>query len=129
MEKHKKTEWNKVEVSHIGQLIEMKKNIITKRQLSKELGLTENGLAYSLHHGTLKFKAFQRICELIEVSPVELFREGIDFYKRQHFDEMYKRKTKESSEQEQEINKLREEVQQLVSVNENLIKAVRRLGE
>ncbi len=115
--------WKKLSVSDIGQLVEMRKNIITKKRLSEMLGVTENGLAYTFKHETLKFTMFQEICELIEINPIELFYRGIDHYKKAHFDSLYEpqfvRRNKDT-----EIQTIKREMRELRDLNAILVKAV-----
>lgn len=115
--------WYKLKISDIKELIELKKYIISKKDLAQGLGLTENGLAYTLTNETLKLNAFQEICEYIDVDPAELFKKGVGFFiKKERSGEGRRNGAKKSKYTE--IQSVKEEIRQIKKVNQKLISTV-----
>lgn len=115
--------WYKLTISEFKELVELRKYIINKKDLARELGMTENGLAYTFNNETLKLTMFQEICEHIDIDPAELFKKGIGYFIKNELSGENK-KNREKKSKYNEIQNLKEEVKQIKKVNQKLISTV-----
>lgn len=67
--------WSKIDVASLDHLLsELTGKKINKSDLSRKLGLSENGLAYAIREGSMKLTIFQDICEILNINPGVVFQ-------------------------------------------------------
>ena len=116
--------WNDFDLDKLNEMIMQRRNIMTKKELADCVGLTQNGLHSAILKGTLRFKTFQKICRLMEITPCEVFQcEGGNIIK-----ELEQRDKEGGSEEKMYVNlsrkyvgELEEEVKYLREANKLLM--------